>query len=110
MVKLIIQHIADNLQILVNIVVSTGIIGGAIIWLYRKVLAPVHHRISIIGDIIERELLPNGGSALVDKIKRIEGKVDDVIGLQASADIKINQHIFDSSIHHHQVENTESST
>lgn len=34
-------------------------------------------RIEIIHDVVVRELVPNGGGALVDRVTRIEQRLDD---------------------------------
>lgn len=62
-----------------NIFTVIGIIlGGSTIvyFLYLHLLRPVHRMVMAAGTLIERELTPNGGGSLIDKVNRIEAKMD----------------------------------
>lgn len=59
---------------LAAIVLALGIIGRAMIGVYR-----LAKRIDETNALVQRELRPNGGSSLRDVINRVEANVDDAV-------------------------------
>jgi hypothetical protein len=56
------------------IVVALTIIGKAVLGAHR-----IARRVEDTNDLVQKELLPNGGSSLRDAINRLEAKFDEAV-------------------------------
>ncbi len=64
-----------DIYLIAKMLVALGTIGGAMIWLYNKVVIPVvgwFKKMLGLIESIEKEFKPNGGSSIRDAINRIE--------------------------------------
>ncbi len=69
-----------------QIVVAVLIIGGSLWTTYCYVIEPIHA-------IIRRELRPNGGSSMLDRLKKVEENQSNQYLLLKSIDKKLTQHL-----------------
>ena len=68
---------------IVDMFTAMGIVTGALIglgvvttFIYRRILNPISLRVVAMSEIIEREMLPNGGASVIDRLTRVEEKID----------------------------------
>lgn len=71
------EWIMDVLQSAAAVVVSLGVLGGAVVWLWRRVLDPLVDAVQATRALMEHELQPNKGGSLRDAVDRIEQRLEE---------------------------------
>ena len=98
MVELI-HSTAQNLELVAIICTSLTTIGIFAYSFHHYVIAPLQRTANAVSNIVERELQTNGGSSLLDKVNRIESKMDTHL-VDAEKDSKLlRTHVTDNDIH-----------
>lgn len=70
-----IQTFAESIAAVIAAIAAAG---GALVWLHRRMLRPVVQRWDAAIDLINSQLMPNGGGSLIDKVNSIDGIHRDV--------------------------------
>lgn len=94
----------DILTDIGSFVAALGVIGGGILWLYRKAIKPAVKNLNEWQDMIARieaELKPNGGASIRDSLNRLEQSVAKLRGISKVILLDNDEGIFETDAKGH---------
>lgn len=69
----LLRHIASDIaEPMIVILTALAGLGGAMFWIYKKVIKPAVTTIDALNEIVSYHLKTNGGRSLLDKVNRME--------------------------------------